>query len=53
MGEYMKQILRQQIAAEPARFSGADETGGTFCLNFHIIGIPLKEAENRILIQGV
>ena len=53
MREHVQEIAREQIAAESEILCGTDEVCNALRLNFGIIGIPFKEAENRILIQGV
>ena len=53
MCEDMEEVAREQIAAESEILCSADEFGGTFRLNFGLIGIPFQEAETRVTIQRV
>ena len=53
MGEHVKEIAWEQIAAESEILCAANEVRCTFGLHLSVGCVPFKETEYRILAQGI
>ena len=53
MGEYVKQIAGEQVAAEPEILRCTDEISSALGTNLHIVIIPGEEVQNWIMIQCI